>query len=375
MDLILKLGGLQAVLLAFILFFRSDTKQRGRRLLALLLLSLGIASCFHSFNDLSFYLDFPHLIRLNWGLPLIFGPLLYLYVRQLTVPEARVSKSDIQFFTPYILNILLLLPFFLQDGESKIQILDYFTAIITRGTDIYQIYYYLLQVAIAYWGWHYTIKCFPLLTEYQNRLLATFSEIEKRQLSWLKTIIYGFLGLFALFVLVLWLTIKNSYPDFDYEQYFYVGSFGLVYWMTFKAVNLQTTTPSATPKPAAPKVPEKETPPQDKALEKQLLQYMESEKPYLDSELTAVQLAHSLQITRHQLSQVLNEQLGKNFYDFINSYRVAAFKAHLIDPDFQSFSLLGIALEAGFKSKSSFNAVFKKLTGMTPSQYKKTLNQ
>ena len=375
MELILKLGGLQAILLALILFFRSDANQRGRRLLALLLLSLGIASCFHSFNNLSFYLEFPHLIRLNWGLPLIFGPLLYLYVRQLTVPEARLNKSDIQFFTPYFLNILLLLPFFLQNGESKIQILDYFTAIITRGTDIYQTYYYLLQVAIAYWGWHYTIKCFPLLTEYQNRLLASFSEIEKRQLAWLKTIIYGFLGLFALFVLVLWLTIKNTYPDFDYAQYFYVGSFGLVYWMTFKAVNLQTTTSSAPPQPATPKMPAKSTAPQDKALAEQLLQHMEAEKPYLNSELTAVQLADSLHITRHQLSQVLNEQVGKNFYDFINSYRVAAFKAHLTDPAFQSFSLLGMALEAGFKSKSSFNSVFKKLTGMTPSQYKKTLNQ
>ena len=69
----------------------------------------------------------------------------------------------------------------------------------------------------------------------------------------------------------------------------------------------------------------------------------------------------------------INEQLGKNFYDFINAYRVEAFKAKLQDPKFAAYSILGVALESGFKSKSSFNAIFKKVTGMTPSQYKKGL--
>ncbi len=372
LELLLKLGGLQAILLSLMLFFRRPATKTGRRLLAWLLLALGIASGFHALNALSFYLEFPHLIRLNWGLPLIFGPLLYLYVRQLTVAEAKLSQKDLQHFSPYLLNLLLLLPFFFQNGESKIQILDYFTAIISRGTDIYRIYYYILQIGIAYWGWYYTLKCLPLLKDYRDRLLSNYSDIEKRQLDWMRSIVYGFMGLFVLFVLSLALNIRTTYPDFDYEQYFYLGSFGLVYWMTFKSLKLeeeavspQLLTTESTGKVKPEVVDHKQA--------SQLLEYMRTEKPYLNSELTAVDLAKTLNLTRHQLSQILNEQLGKNFYDFINSYRVEAFKANLQDPAFANYNILGIALEAGFKSKSSFNAIFKKVTGMTPSQYKKGL--
>lgn len=374
MELLLQLGGLQAILFSLILFFRTPAARNGRKLLAWLLLSLGIASVFHAFEELSLYVDFPHLIRLNWGLPLTFGPLLYLYVRQLTLPEAKLTQADIQHFSPYLLNLLLLLPFFVQSGESKIQILDYFTAIISRGTDIYRTYYYLLQIGIAYWGWHYTLRCLPLLKTYSDQLLGNYSEIETRQLNWMRSIVYGFMGLFFLFVLSLSLTIGATYPDFDYEQYFYLGCFGLVYWMTSKAVKLEEMpVPSKTEIPEAP-APIKPAPVRDHGAD-QLLQYMLAEKPYLDSDLKAVDLAQQLNLTRHQLSQILNEQLGKNFYDFINAYRVEAFKTKLQDPKFAAYSILGVALESGFKSKSSFNAIFKKVTGVTPSQYKKGLTK
>lgn len=372
MQLLLQLGGLQAILFSLILFFRTPVARNGRKFLAWLLLSLGIASVFHAFDELSLYVEFPHLIRLNWGLPLTFGPLLYLYVRQLTIPEAKFTQADLQHFSPYLLNLLLLLPFFLQAGESKIQILDYFTAIISRGTDIYRIYYYVLQIGIAYWGWHYTLKCLPLLKTYRDRLLGNYSEIETRQLNWMRSIVYGFMGLFILYVLSLSLSIGATYPDFDYEHFFYLGSFGLVYWMTSKSVKLEEVpVPSKTETTEAP-IPVKPSPFKDKGAE-ELLQYMLAKRPYLDSDLTAVDLAKQLNLTRHQLSQILNEQLGKNFYDFINAYRVDTFKSHLEDPTFANYNLLGIALESGFKSKSSFNAIFKKVTGMTPSQYKKGL--
>ncbi|NET35056.1 MAG: AraC family transcriptional regulator [Cyanothece sp. SIO1E1] len=374
MELLLQLGGLQAILLALMLFFRTSAAKTGRKWLAWLLLTLGMASVCHALDELSFYLEFPHLIRLNWGLPLCLGPLLYLYVRQLTAPEVKLSQADFQHFSPYILNLLLLLPFLFQDGESKIQVLDYFTAIISRGTDIYQTYYYILHIGIAYWGWHYTLKCLPLLNNYRERLLANYSDIEKRQLNWMQSIVYGFMGLFTLFVLSLVLNISSNYPDFDYEQYFYLGSFVLVYWMTFKSVKLEGDT--APPQTEIPTTTNTTKPVEvDSKQKDQLLEYMLTEKPYLNSELTAVDLAQTLGLTRHQLSQILNEQLGKNFYDFINAYRVDAFKAHLEDPAFANYNLLGLALESGFKSKSSFNSIFKKVTGMTPSQYKKGLSR
>jgi len=107
--------------------------------------------------------------------------------------------------------------------------------------------------------------------------------------------------------------------------------------------------------------------------QQQLLHYMETHQPYLASKLTLVQLATQLDMSTHHLSQIMNEQLGKNFFEFINHYRVETIKEKLQNPKFTHYTLLGIALESGFNSKTSFNTVFKKITGMTPSQYQKSL--
>jgi AraC-like DNA-binding protein len=103
----------------------------------------------------------------------------------------------------------------------------------------------------------------------------------------------------------------------------------------------------------------------------QLLEFMEQEKPYRQSNITIQELADSVQIPKHHLSQVINDRLGKNFYDFINQYRVAEAQLLLVDPKYRHLTNLAVAEEAGFNSKATFNAVFKKQTGQTPSEYVK----
>jgi len=98
--------------------------------------------------------------------------------------------------------------------------------------------------------------------------------------------------------------------------------------------------------------------------------HMTLSKPYLNPDLTLLQLASDLGITPHILSQIINDQYKLNFFDFVNEYRVREFKDAVVDPKNKSFSLLGIAFECGFNSKSAFNRMFKKSTGLTPSQFK-----
>lgn len=105
----------------------------------------------------------------------------------------------------------------------------------------------------------------------------------------------------------------------------------------------------------------------------QIGRYMEIKKPYLDPDLTLPKLAESLGVPTHHLSQVINEMHGSNFFDFINNFRVEEVKRKIQDPTFQNYSLLGIALESGFNSKSAFNRVFKNLTGTTPSKFRNSL--
>ena len=96
---------------------------------------------------------------------------------------------------------------------------------------------------------------------------------------------------------------------------------------------------------------------------------LESKKLYLNSELTIHVISDRLQIPKHHLTESLNSYLGKNFYTLINEYRVDTFRKMVHEKEFSHWTLLAVAYESGFNSKSSFNLIFKKHTGQTPSQY------
>ncbi len=106
---------------------------------------------------------------------------------------------------------------------------------------------------------------------------------------------------------------------------------------------------------------------------KLILEFMENDKPYLDRELSIGQMAKSLDISRHFITEIINNHIGKNFYVLINEYRVEEFKRRLKDPKYKNLTILAIAYDSGFNSKSAFNTIFKQMTGMTPSHYMKTL--
>ncbi len=97
-------------------------------------------------------------------------------------------------------------------------------------------------------------------------------------------------------------------------------------------------------------------------------------KPYLDRELTIYNLSDQLRISRHTLSEVINEHMGMNFYNLVNEYRVKEVKQRMKNEDYRQLTILAIAYDSGFNSKSSFNTIFKEKTGQTPSQYLAELN-
>ena len=122
-------------------------------------------------------------------------------------------------------------------------------------------------------------------------------------------------------------------------------------------------------KKSRPKPPNAETIQQYLA---KLHEYMDSEKPYLNPALTLRLLGSHVNIHPNQLSWLLNEQVGKNFNEFINQKRIEHFKKLVVDPANSHISLIGLAYESGFNSKTVFNTTFKKEVGMTPKAYQKT---
>jgi ligand-binding sensor domain-containing protein/AraC-like DNA-binding protein len=105
-----------------------------------------------------------------------------------------------------------------------------------------------------------------------------------------------------------------------------------------------------------------------------LVELMEKERPYLDPDLTLPALSHRLKIHPNHLSQIIHERFGRSYNDFVNQYRIEEAKRRMADPGTKDKTVLEILYETGFYSKSVFNTAFKKVTGMTPSEFKKTLS-
>jgi AraC-like DNA-binding protein len=119
------------------------------------------------------------------------------------------------------------------------------------------------------------------------------------------------------------------------------------------------------------KIIEKAIDPRIELFKEELLTHMKKEKPYLDPELSLPKLAEQMDVTVHYLSQAINTSLNENFFQFINRYRIEESKKLLSQPDKQHYNILQIAYEAGFNSKTTFNTTFKKMVGVSPSEYQK----
>jgi AraC-like DNA-binding protein len=97
---------------------------------------------------------------------------------------------------------------------------------------------------------------------------------------------------------------------------------------------------------------------------------MQNGKPWMEPELTVNQLASRLSLKPRMLSQAVNDILGQNFYDFINRYRIEEASRLLTNPKDDKITILEVLYEVGFNSKSSFNTLFKKYTGLTPTAFR-----
>jgi len=109
-----------------------------------------------------------------------------------------------------------------------------------------------------------------------------------------------------------------------------------------------------------------------RTLKRELLEIMENQEPFLDPELSLVRLSEQMNITPHQLSYVINSGFKINFFQFVNRYRVKKVKGFLLDKEKAHLSIMGMAFESGFNSKTSFNTTFKKICSQTPSEFKKS---
>lgn len=309
-------------------------------------------------------LEYPFLYGFIAPLPLFHGICLYLYVASVTnhFPKKKIYMWS--HLLPPLFAFLYLLRYFFFLPQSQQ------TALLESEGQGHELFVIILFSSVMLSGVVYIIWSILLLRKHRQNILDQFSEIERVNLKWLQFLIYG--------LAIVWSVVIFSQND----EYIYVvvvvfviltGFFGIQQIDIFKERTLHTSKSFEQEQGKSPPKYAKSglTENRSQELYDKLQSLLEREKVYKQQELSVSDLAEKLDIHSNYLSQVINEKTGKSFYDFINTYRIEDFKKLVAEPANKKFTLLSLAYESGFNSKSSFNRYFKKATGQTPTQYLK----
>lgn len=340
------------------------------------LLYLGIYTGAYALFSEDLFTEY-HLLSASFiSLLLLHGPFMYLYISALADQSFKIDRNVQLHFIPFVLfNIYLLASLIIPETSGRIR-LDH-----VETSEPVPVVFNLFLLITVLSGPVYFLLAIGLFRKLDFNLVNNFSATESRNPDWLKKLVYIFGIVWTILILAAALHhVFHFYTlQFCTDGLFLslsafiilVGYFGLrqkEIFVQYEDKSKEFVTESGA-KYAAPLLKDNEA----EAYIEQLRIYMKEEKPHLDANITLPELASKMDIPTHHLSRAINEKLGLNFFEFINRYRVEEVKAKLADPAFENFSLLGIAFESGFNTKSAFNRVFKKLVGMTPGEYKKQI--
>lgn len=366
--------------LAFILLSKRN-KSDADRILFFWLLTIGIHLSFYYLSINGQQFNFPFLLGIDLSLPLIHGPFLYLYTASVT-NQIKGWNISILHFLPVLISLIALIPFFRLPNEDKILVYK------NEGLG-HETLMTVTTIAIILSGIIYVIWSLVLLKNHRQNILKQFSYSEKINLYWLR---YLILGIGVIWFFVIFGTEEMTFLSVVLFVIF-IGYFGINQVGVFTQkksfivhdniqVAITTNSEDGNLEFESEIIEEKKTQKYEKSgltdetakdIHDVLSQKMEEEKFFVNPELTLVELAQFIDVHPNNLSQVINTYEEKNFYDYINSKRIEMFKEIVESPESKKYTILSLAFDCGFNSKSSFNKYFKKETNLTPSEYIKTI--
>jgi len=226
----------------------------------------------------------------------------------------------------------------------------------------------------------YCIAAYRKIIAYQKKLLLYTSNTDAVNLKWLQKVVICVLFIAAIWLLDNVFKLAKTYVFFDHvASLLYLGGIFFIAYFSLKQkqcfqldkqqdIDIIVTETSNIEVSRKKLISETEL----QGIKSSLIQLMEDKKPFLDPELSLFKLASLLDVSSHTLSYIINKGCNENFYQFINRYRIDEAKKMIHDPNMKHLSLIGIAFEVGFNSKTVFNTTFKKMTNQTPSEFKKS---
>lgn len=308
-----------------------------------------------------------------------YGPILFLYVHFMIHPGRKFNYLNLLHFIPFLVFFVVSVVFRQEDVFTNLE--DFFVQDKIFSLRIIYGLCFFLSMSV------YSIIVFIMISRHQKNLknLLSYSS-GMLTLNWLKILSISFYVSYVILFILGGLNIIVRFLTFDpyYTIFVFIALFSFIYgfyvvkqpgmldeFIEEKANEAGSRVKTANNRVGYIKSGLKKA--EAEKLLKKLLDFSEREKPFLDRDLNIHTLSELTSIPKHHITEVLNEYYGKNFFTFINEFRVKEVISRMKDPANKNFTILAIAYDSGFNSKSTFNTIFKSITGLTPSQYINTL--
>lgn len=381
------LVGIILPLFLSLLLIGKKGKTQADLVLLLWLLTIAIHLLLYYLQSSGLHLQYPFLLGWQFPLPFLQWTFMYLYISSLT-SKNKWSIKYLFHFIPFLFSVLLFFNYYFLPESVKVEIFK------TEGKG-FETQMAINNSAIIISGLVYITLSIIKLIRHRKSIKNRFSHSEKINLSWLQYILTAMAFIFSMILF----NIDDDYiftpvvcfvVFIGYYGIKQVGIFSQYPPAVYHEINILPGSNRQEEKAgttavlkSAEEMPEKDVPGNDVVKYKKstldeetaskiyadLKRVMQAQQLYKNPELSLDELANVLNILPNHLSQVINSKEKRNFYDYINQLRIEYFIAILSHPDNKKFTLLSLAYEAGFNSKTSFNRNFKKATGLTPSQY------
>ena len=315
----------------------------------------------------------PHLLYINEPFNLLYGVMIFLYARGHELQRLKFYRKDFLFFIPFLLSVLNYIPYYFIDGTEKV------TDFIASGnvsSDINEnIWEWIFMISIN------LVFLWAALNRFQNytsKIKALYSDIQQKDFHRTQFLIKTVMAFYLLQLIVVYLIYygvpysSSIYNFYDLVMIILLSLIGYDALQSYKfASDIRENWEKIQLLGKANKYAKSTlTQANSELIKTKLETCMAEEKPFLNPQIRIKELAELTGFSTHQLSQVLNESFGQNFYEFINTQRINTAKLLLTDKNYENFTFTAIGFEAGFNSKTAFYTAFKKETGTTPANFK-----
>ncbi len=357
-QLLILFGSIQGIIFSLIVFSVKKYRSKSSTFLGLTIFFLSISNIQHMLIDVHYFSDISIIKRAYIPWQWLVAPMFYLFAYYFLNNTAVSKKKLIFLIAPFFLitSTHLIQLFYQMQVDTNHQISNYYERGLFLYTNVASFIYIPTIIYLMY----------KMIHSYEKNYTGIINKV-KEETTWLKNLIFIGIGIVTLGTVSAIIGVVLDMKQSFYGYPFFISLSLWIYWVGYVGINRSSSHKNLV---------KLQNQPHPKKIGYdtffKINAYITSEKKYLSSEVNLIAIAEQFKISGGYLSQLINIHTQKNFNDYINELRIEDSKKMLVDTRYNNYSIDSIGIECGFKSKSNFYTMFKKFTGSTPSQYKKT---